>query len=235
MNNKLSKWKLLFSELEIDFLLFAGDNIKCSNSLLLTNNKELEIFAYNNGFTLGKETLSILSESEIENYQYRIGVTLPKEYNEFCTIFGSGGFEPNECGIECPNIYNIEEQIRINKYLLQTCKECTEWSNENKELLDSAYLFGQGQDEISFIFDLRTYSQKDLSYDIYGVNTEDGIVHYIGRDFFKFVRDICIGKRLKSEFPELITKITNTTEGKKSIDEITTFFPCPIWNNIEEN
>ncbi len=119
MSDNLDKWKSILSQLEVDLLLFAGQNIKCPDSLLILESKNLQNFLEDNNFDFFQDSLSTLNQSQIDQFQSETKITLPQKYQEFCQVFGSGGFEPSECGIECPDIYNSQEQIRLNNYLLE--------------------------------------------------------------------------------------------------------------------
>ncbi len=63
------------------------------------------------------------------------------------------------------------------------------------------------------MFDLSSYSPKDLSYDIYGMNCDTlnysnqestGINYFLGRSFFRFIKEICIEDKASLECPELL-------------------------------
>lgn len=175
--------------------------------------------------------LSTLNSAQLLDFEFSAKVILPKGYKNFCQVFGDGKFGVNMLFIEIPDIENVEGQLTSNKIILDSCKDSFSWSIEVQELLDSAYLFGGGDNFVSLIFDLRTYSEQDKSYDIYGVACQSGLSCYLGRDFFEFVRDFCIGERAK-EVSELLVKVPpDLVEDDPLYDQLSrtkTFFPCPV-------
>jgi len=51
---------------------------------------------------------------------------------------------------------------------------------------------------------LRSYKKPDDSYDIYWLHYDDfdGEVYQVGRDFFDFIHDFCLGRKSYSFLPE---------------------------------
>lgn len=113
-------------------------------------------------------------------------------------------------------MYNVDSQKSSNECILQACIDDWEWDIETKKIIESAYLFGSGND-VCFIFDLRTYTEQDQSCDIYGIVSEEEIIYYLGRDFFVFIRDICIERKFGDKFPELFIGIGDDEIKKDSI------------------
>lgn len=150
-----------------------------------------------------------LNEEQLLDFESQAGVMLPSGYKEFCQIFGRGGFCDDlvQWSIDCPDLKDIEghlissaDIIAAQKSSLSQCKNRD--LVEVQRLLDSAYLFGMGP-SIILIFDLRTYSELDESYDIYAID-DDGRFYKVGRDFFEFIRDFCMGTKAEEEFLELL-------------------------------
>lgn len=185
---------------------------------------------------------SILNEAQLLDFESRASLILPEEFKEFCQVFGDGKFGSNMFFIEIPDIEDVKGQLISNEIILDSCKGSFSWSSEVKELLESAYLFGGGDNFVSFIFDLRTYSEQDKSYDIYGVACRAGLTRYLGRDFFEFVRDFCIGEQAK-EVPELLVKVPpEFVEGDPLNNRLCfgkVFLVCPVFAEdialLEEN
>ncbi|WP_445632126.1 SMI1/KNR4 family protein [Nostoc sp. DSM 114167] len=150
--------------------------------------------------------LSTLNEITLKNFESQAGFALPQEYKNFCQVFGSGEFGFNQFFIEVPNCEDIEGGLTSNEIILESCKDSFSWSLKVQELLDNAYLFGGGNNFLSFIFDLRTYSEQDERYDIYALQFYSGFISYLGRDFFKFICDFCIGEQAK-EVPGLLVQV----------------------------
>ncbi|BAY13038.1 SMI1/KNR4 family protein [Calothrix sp. NIES-2098] len=174
-------------------------------------------------------SLSTLNAIQLLDFESRSCLVLPEGYKEFCQVIGSGRFGQNMFFIEVPDIENSEEQLLSNEIIIDACKDSYQWSTEIQELLKHAYLFGGGDFYVSFIFDLRTYSQQDKSYDIYGVSCQTGFSCYLGRDFFEFVCEICVGERAKKDFPELLVGVPKNFDRDNPVYRSKTFVPFPIF------
>lgn len=149
---------------------------------------------------------SPLSAEQLLYFELRAGVTLPSGYKEFCQVFGDGVFGRNMFSIECPKTEDVKGQLISHAEIIAACKfakSASEYPLEIKILLDSAYLIGFGEGYVLFVLDLRTYSESDQSYDIYAFD-DNGHFYKVGRDFFEFVRDFCMGTKAEEDFPELL-------------------------------
>ena len=165
------------------------------------------------------------SSSQLLEYQNKTGVTLPSEYKEFCQIFGSGSFTKNEFQIFCPDPTDEGRGPVSSEDAIVAIKESYPYPEEVHELLDSSYMFGVGNGFIFFLFDLRTYSDLDKSYDIYLVDDEiNNSVHYLGRSFFEFIQEMCLGERATLEFPMLKNR-AESDDGDVTEDERFGFKP----------
>ena len=195
-NKNLEKWNLLLSQVEV-----IRDELSPS---LLT-----------------------LTEAELLQFESRSGLTLPQEYKEYCQVFGDGRFGGNMFFIEIPEPENVEAQLTSNANILNAGESYNKWPIGITELLESAYLFGGGQSKFSFIFDLKSYDDKDKSCDIYGLSSESYLefISRIGRSFFVFVRDFCIGKNGTSICPGFVIP-ENFDEGGP-LSKWKTFIPSP--------
>jgi hypothetical protein len=148
------------------------------------------------------------SESDLRNFETRTGIVLPTAYKEFCQVFGSGEFDllfiyaiaaddppmeiHTEDNLEClmmQDPFDYDEALRRNLERL-------------KALVSHSLLFGANGDGSIFFWDLETYSSDDESYDIYVASFDDYSDYKIGRSFFNFVRDICLGDEEYSSLPE---------------------------------
>jgi hypothetical protein len=163
---------------------------------------ELEVFEDDEGS-------EIWTEEKLQAFEFETGIMLPADYKTFCQVFGTGLFG-EYMRIYCPNLdwsnlllNSIKDEInnfpdpRHEKILNMTSL---------KKLLDSALIFGDNSTEDVVFWDLRTYDQVDKNYDIYIANSDcfDGEVHKIGRDFYEFVRDFCLGMKSYEVLPELM-------------------------------
>ena len=234
-NNDLTKWRLLLSQVDLDLECFCGPNyLQYSNRVSTLNETELEDFVSQKGLVWPKGCLPTLTESQLEDFELQTGLTLPQGYQEFCQVFGAGKFGfAHGFFIDSPDIDNIEAELGSSQCILESCGS-SEWSSEVKELLENAYLFGGGDGLVAFIFDLRTYREEDRSYDIYGINCYDNLTFYLGRDFFEFVRDICIGERAQAEFPELLLGGLLDFDRDDPRYKSTTFIVYPVLSKLPD-
>jgi len=207
-NSNLDKYRNLLNQLDL--------NLEC---FLLS-----ELVYPNDSF--------ILNELQLIDFENTACFKLPQEFKEYCQVFGSGRFGSDGFAIYCPDIENIEGHLGSNENILEACQHSFKWSVKELELLNNAYRFGSGECYVSFIFDLRSYSEEDKSYDIYGISCDDGVIYFLGRSFFEFVSEICIGERTKKEFPELLI-VSFDMDENLSTNKNTTFIPFPFFP-IEE-
>ena len=71
-------------------------------------------------------------------------------------------------------------------------------------LLNSAFVFGSEPGANSIFWDLKSYDEKDKSCDIYWANSDcfDGNIYKIGRDFYEFITEFCLGTKSYEILPE---------------------------------
>ena len=156
----------------------------------------------------------ILTEVDLSRVEIERHLILPTDYKDFCQTFGSGIFG-DFIAIHCPSsqlfsrsnlaIKSIKEQIR--KYPSKN----TQWDRELESLLDSALMFGH-DDRANIVFwDLRSYKSSDKSYDIYWAKVDefDDNIYKVGRDFFDFVREFCLGIKAFEILPEELWPLPN--------------------------
>lgn len=155
--------------------------------------------------------LLILSAEQLSEFEGQAGVVLPSAYKEFCQVFGSGVFGRTNFKIHSPDLKDVEGQLASNQHIMEVAKGAYSYPEHVQQLLDAAYLFGWGEGYVIFFFDLRSYSDTDKSYDIYGICDAVKPVYNLGRDFFAFIRDVCLGDRAMEEFSELVEDGFNTT------------------------
>lgn len=145
------------------------------------------------------------TEADLLAFEAQTGIALPAGYKEFRQVFGSGTFGDfvNIYG-GCPNVKLSEELIG---FLRQSLERVAEWYRSLnieplESLLNSAFVFGGTSRAESFLWDLRTYNETDQSYDIYLARIDDSHVYLVGRDFYEFVRDFCLGMKAFEVLPE---------------------------------
>jgi hypothetical protein len=164
--------------------------------------------------------MDLIKLKQIEDFECKSKFALPLEYKEFCLMFGAGVFGINHFRIECLPEYvdsfgdnNIEDFFMSNREILHNFKDDCQWTDESSEVLGSAIIFGTGYDKgVAFVFDKKTFSNQDLSYDIYGVFREDlsassGSIYFLGRSFFDFIKNICIEGDAHVKCPVLLPQI----------------------------
>lgn len=147
-------------------------------------------------------TLEQLSQFESDN-----DIIFPTGYKEFCQVFGTGCFG-DFISIFCPSIY-------FSTICLEAIKsEIVDFPNPEHEkmmsreslqdLINSGFVFGREPSAISVFWDLRTYSKLDHNYDIYWANSDcfSGDIYKIGRDFYEFVTEFCLGEKHYKILPE---------------------------------
>jgi hypothetical protein len=153
-------------------------------------------------------------------------------------IFGINGFwimtpldydslDLSEYGVL--NLRSEEISSAIAHLLLSSHQDITsnfkngcKWTSKIQTMLDTAFVFGEKKNDkkTCFVFDLNSYSKEDLSCDIYGIVCDGvpmqvtdghrtGVSYFLGRCFFDFIKDICIGDRAQQEFPELLSRDKN--------------------------
>jgi hypothetical protein len=148
---------------------------------------------------------------ELLQFEHASGILLPPDYKEFCQIFGAGQFG-DYIRIFCPN---IDESISRLQFVRENLEETDldEYSDVGlsvdlvkvRRIVDRAYIFGDNPNSQVLLWDLESYSTIDKSYDIYLIsNNYPANAYGIGRNFFKFVSDFCIGQKSYELLPEIL-------------------------------
>jgi hypothetical protein len=170
-----------------------------------------------------RDNLVPFNEDQLLMAETRIDHPLPQEYKEYCQVFGSGRFGPHRFLIRTPPLEPIDPRAdRINDALKCSYRTYAEeeLSSETEALLDAAFEFGSGEDcFLIFFFDLRSYRESDQSCNIYAFCERDTIhIYNLGRSFFAFIRDVCIGNRVE-DYPKLIFNPEDLTEEEQESRE----------------
>jgi hypothetical protein len=205
---ELKKWEQLLAELDIDLQCFWEPELIYPGKVSTLDDEDLAAFAQSNEINDLALQFSRINQADLELFESEAGHKLPSEYKKYLEVFGAGGFGLDGFRIDCPNVYNIDAFLGGNVSILESCLETfkidKKWTSKLQGLLENSYIFGDGSNKVEFVFDLRTWSNIDQSYDIYGLNFSTCCFFQIGRDFFEFVRDCCIGEKIRREFPDLI-------------------------------
>jgi hypothetical protein len=150
----------------------------------------------------------VWTEEQFKDFEREQNLIVPQSYKEYCRIFGSGTFG-QYMAITCP----APPALELGHSLLDGIREEIEcfYSSELERcmsiddiqaLLDSAFVFG-GDYNLNIVFwDLRTYD-SDRSYDIYwAARYFDGHILKVGRGFYEFIKNFCLGSRSLELLPE---------------------------------
>lgn len=176
----------------------------------LLNQIEIEVLPPQ-GITVYPDTLQTLTLEQIQAIEVQADIILPTGYKQFCQIFGNGCFNlgPYSVAIECPlPVYNGEPKTRdllIDWTAIDVLKDqyvdyYGTGSPELVNLFDNSFIFGLAP-STTCVFDLRTYGE-DEEYDIYAIEIFNSTPYKVGRNFFEFIRDFCVGTKA-DEFPVL--------------------------------
>lgn len=146
----------------------------------------------------------ICTEADLLAFEAETSIIIPVEYKEFCQVFGTVIFG-DYVRFFCPNIKYSEEDIHSLKFGLEL-QENNGLAIDREaiiNLLNSAFVFANTCNGESILWNLKTYSELDKSYDIYLVPGNDiDNVYQVGRDFFKFVCDFCLGTKSHELLPK---------------------------------
>jgi len=137
------------------------------------------------------DEIEVLTEQEFLEVESALGVLFPLEYRKFCQVFGSCVLG-EWIRIECPNLETYSYNAGLYTYNRDLSKLML--YPHYDRLLGSCYVFGSNTSSLDILFDMQSYSEIDKSCDIYWTDAPDCIVK-IGRDFYEFVSEFCLGDR----------------------------------------
>ncbi len=150
---------------------------------------------------------AVLTEVELARFEAENNILLPSGYKEFCQVFGHGVLG-DWIRVKCPS----HDRIVYSRLSSEASIEHIEYfpsgnlnrDNALKDLFRNNFNFADDFGANDAVFDLRTYSQLDESCDIYWVDldTEDEDLYRVGRDFFEFVTNFCLGRGDYTALPE---------------------------------
>ena len=169
---------------------------------------------------------SSCSASEVKRLEVELGVIFPVGYKEYCEVFGAGelgGF----IRVFCPCFTDVPEQARNTTFTLgslqgsgglEALEQELDWETDRqikghsrvdgtrlsllKRILSQAFAFGDDPNAHIYMWDLTSYNDSDRSCDIYMVPTDDlDGTRLVGRDFFEFVHDFCLGSKASEVLP----------------------------------
>ena len=166
------------------------------------------------GLEIVEQNPEVFSEEELARFEVENKVLLPTGYKEFCQIFGTGSFG-DFIRIFCPNQSLVEyselslESISENIELFPSGR--LDRDSSLQSLLKNSFVFGDDFGANIAAWDLGTYSNLDESYDIYWIDIDasDEDLYRVGRNFFEFVTNFCLGQGAYDFLPEEKRPLTN--------------------------
>lgn len=142
----------------------------------------------------------IWTDEELHSFEDETGIILPAEYKNFCQVLGTRHFG-KYIRIYCPNLNISKAEIQGLKYIIDRFPRAVSSKKTDieslKKQLDSAFIFGGAPDADILFWDLKSYSIDDKSYDILLTkgNFLEGELYKVGRDFYEFVCNFCLGMK----------------------------------------
>jgi SMI1 / KNR4 family (SUKH-1) len=175
--------------------------------------------------SIDKSWSEIATPADFTALEQKFSIKFPEDYQYFCQRLGSGSPD-NYIRLDCLDEHKILESRDTAEYMIEkinygmqqialmTPSEMEEEGYDPDrrdndsyiELLKSALIFGDCNNESVMFWDLRTYSATDDSYDIYwySLDVPDyDIPIKIGRDFTDFICDFLYGQLPCQLIPEV--------------------------------
>lgn len=142
-----------------------------------------------------------LTEEYLLNFEKETNRTLPADYKKFCQVFGAGRLG-DFLNIYCPP-HNQQFYLETIKYeATQSYVPLEKLEKSMKveaivNLVEGGFVLGDDSGSYIVFFDLRSYKESDNKCDIYWARCPDfeGEIYRIGRDFFEFICDFCLGTK----------------------------------------
>ncbi|HZS43835.1 MAG TPA: SMI1/KNR4 family protein [Blastocatellia bacterium] len=158
------------------------------------------------------------TDHAFETLESVLGFRLPKGYKEYCAVVGCGGFGKHGgfFRIKCPALPIPDADVLNSDHCLMGLHLDLEMATDDgklnddpekakllKQILEKGYPFGDTQNADSFFWDTASYNSDDQSYDIYWIlDEEPSLVTLVGRDFFRFIDEFCLGSSPSNRLPE---------------------------------
>jgi SMI1-KNR4 cell-wall len=155
--------------------------------------KWIELFQSLTNLSDGEADLK--TPEEIAKMEADLNIIFPSGYKEFCQVFGSCsiGFMRIICSSDYAN-WIYMKSLEMSRSEFPGVSPIL-----SDSIFDSCYVFGCDLGDYWVLWDLRTYSEHDKCYDIYLTDTEQELIK-IGRDFFEFIKDFCLGEKARDIF-----------------------------------
>jgi hypothetical protein len=170
----------------------------------------------------GNDSAGNPSEEVISAFEQEHHIVFPPDYREFCQLFGTG-LANDWFRFYCPGnpeFLMAQEILQLTIDHIRRAPSGNDEVDDRKiDLLSNGLWIGEDRGAYFLMCDLRTYSEKDSSYDLYWVlwdcpESEDfeSDIKFVGRSFFEFVRDFCYGSRVNELYQEFDRAIPQTYE-----------------------
>jgi len=181
----LEKWQSLFSTLQVRYNVASADG------------------------SIPSEPKYVKTDLDIETFEIVNRIKLPSDYKSYCKVFGNGIFS-DWVSIFAISLAHSEESKYFTrgaiKYVQEDIQrghviECTDINFVNK-LLDNCFAFAMSSTAGTILWDLSSYSESDGEYDIYYIFLDDLCVSYLGRSFYEFITNFCLGSMWFEVFPD---------------------------------
>jgi hypothetical protein len=154
----------------------------------------------------------ICTDEQLSAFEQERSIILPNDYKEFCKIFGTGSVG-DWLLIFCPGydrlISGQEDLLLTSNYIRRSPSDALDVDQQKIGLLENGFVFGDDSGSRLLVWDLRSYSEQDFSYDIYWVLWDspdseilEEDIKLVGRSFFDFVRTVCYGSRIGELYPD---------------------------------
>jgi hypothetical protein len=141
----------------------------------------------------------ILSTIAVQNLEQQLEVKLPDDYKAFLQVFGTGLLGKGWLTFSLPDRTESQDFLHWFKQAAQSeplktpTGEASQAETQSAiALFNSALVFGAVSCQEILFWDLRSPQTADQSYDIYLAQL-DYLPISLGRDFYGFVHDICLG------------------------------------------
>jgi SMI1-KNR4 cell-wall len=153
----------------------------------------------------GKE---LCNASDFARFETDLGFIFPDDYKTYCQLFGTGllGYAMH---VYAPTPHLIEYSNGALELLKERVERFPSKNSERNKrlfsLFESSFIFADDSGVYVAMWDLRTYSEEDKSYEIYWIATDDpsGEDGYsLGRSFYEFVYGFCFGRLSYDFLPE---------------------------------
>jgi hypothetical protein len=175
-----------------------------------------------------------ISKKWLTKYEQTNNFRLPDDYKNFLSTYGGGGFGNNAIGITTP--LNEKEREEERDRVVQALQRDSDVFTQNPQfnVVKNGYIFGCSEGGTYFLFDLNSFRVEDACCDIYvfSILCPHIFISCLGRDFFYFVRELCLNNKIDEWLPDNISLSTEIEENEEEepvdLSELNCVF-IPSW------